>query len=200
MTTKNLHDAAYEGDLEAVKALLDTNAHLVSSRHSEDQATPLHMAAAWGHKEVVDLLLARGAEVNAIDCRGLTPLHWAVEKQHEDVVRLLVVGKANVNAKDCDGETPLYLAAKRGLVAVVELLLAKGADVNAQEKTGETPLHRVARRGSLDVAKLLLAAKANVNIRTKAGYPWAPYTPMYVAIKDGHPDMVELLRQHGGHE
>lgn len=52
-------------------------------------ATPLHLAAAYGHKSVAELLLANKAEVNASDGNGLTPLHWASTRGHTDVAELL---------------------------------------------------------------------------------------------------------------
>jgi ankyrin repeat protein len=68
--------AIREGDLEKVKALLKGNSHLVFSK-DDLGVTPLHTAAFWGHKDVVELLLANKAEVNATDKHGQTPLHKA---------------------------------------------------------------------------------------------------------------------------
>jgi|WetSurMetagenome_2_1015567.scaffolds.fasta_scaffold32982_3 ankyrin repeat protein len=75
-------------------------------------ATPLHLAAASGHKDIVELLLAHGADVNAIDGDdGWTPLHWAANGGHKDAAELLLANKADINAKDGYGRTPLYYAA-----------------------------------------------------------------------------------------
>jgi hypothetical protein len=51
--------------------------------------TPLHWTAMNGHKDVVELLLAHGAEVNAKRSNGSTPLHWAEYKGYKDVAELL---------------------------------------------------------------------------------------------------------------
>jgi uncharacterized protein len=59
-----IHDAAKKGDLAKVQALLKGDPSLVRSR-DEDGGTPLFWAAANGHKEVVRLLLANKAEINA---------------------------------------------------------------------------------------------------------------------------------------
>ena len=65
--------------------------------------TPLHWAAVGGHKDVVELLLAHGAEVNARYSDGYTPLHYAAANGHKDVVELLLANEADVNAKDEHG-------------------------------------------------------------------------------------------------
>ena len=72
----NIHGAAKNGDLEGIKALLKDNPNLVFSKGTNG-ATPLHYAAANGHKEVVEVLLTNHAEVNAKDNGGSTPLHAA---------------------------------------------------------------------------------------------------------------------------
>jgi len=66
----------------------------------------LHRATWDGHKEVVELLIAKGADVNAKDKYGKIPLHRACECEKE-IAELLLDKGADVNAKDNDGETPL---------------------------------------------------------------------------------------------
>jgi ankyrin repeat protein len=71
----SIHQAAYEGNIEAVKQHLadgqDVNAK------AERGLTPLHTASTWGHKEIVELLITEGADVNAKDDDGDTPLYIA---------------------------------------------------------------------------------------------------------------------------
>jgi cytohesin len=56
---------------------------------SERGRTPLANAARWGHKEIIELLIAKGANVNAKDEDGDTPLDWAIEDNHTEVPDLL---------------------------------------------------------------------------------------------------------------
>ena len=107
--------------------------------------TPLHDAAYRGYADVVKLLLAAGADVNAKDSFGDTPLHAAAINGQADVVKLLLAAGADVNAKGWIGYTPLHHAAYDGHADVAKLLLAAGADVNARNTVGDTPLDAAAK-------------------------------------------------------
>jgi TonB family protein len=149
-----IHDAAKEGDLAKVKALLENNRKMVSSKDNNG-STPLHLAAWNGHKDIVELLLANKADVNAKDTMGFTPLHRAAITGHKDVVELLLDKGANVNAKDNGGWTPLHRAAMNGHKDVVELLLANKADVSAKINEGMTPLDMAVSKDHNDIVALL---------------------------------------------
>jgi ankyrin repeat protein len=86
------------------------------------------------HKEIVELLIAKGAEVNVTDSRGRTPAHWAANRQRAQILRLL----ANTTGKH--GWTPLHWAARHGKRAMAELLLSNGARVDIKDDEGQTPL------------------------------------------------------------
>ena len=133
----DIHDAAFEGNIKAVKqhlaAGVDVNAKNV------DGWTPLHSATEKSRNEVAELLIAEGADVNAVadNNSGYTPLHSA---RNEEIVELFIVNGANINAKDANEFTSLHYAAARGHKEVAELLITKGADVNAKDDLGKTPL------------------------------------------------------------
>ena len=112
----------------------------------------------WNRKEVAELLLTIGTEVNAKDIRGNTPLHLAAFKGCREVAGLLVAKGAEINAENGVSWTPLHAAVKiqdwpkellsadpelldeTGKIAVAELLLANGAEVNAKGRDRKTPL------------------------------------------------------------
>jgi ankyrin repeat protein len=93
----------------------------------------LHEAAREGHKEIAELLIAEGADLNAKGDMygGGTPLHYAARFGHTEVAELLIAKGADVNAKDEDGKTPLDLAIKRRRIETADLLRKHGG------KTGE---------------------------------------------------------------
>jgi uncharacterized protein len=100
--------------------------------YSHDGWTPLHLAAFFGHRELAQLLLERGADVNARSkserfARENTPLHAAAANRQVEVAELLVARGADVNARDGSGFTPLALAANSKSDLLMLLLLENGA-------------------------------------------------------------------------
>jgi len=83
------------------------------------------------HKEIIELLIAKGADVHAKSYRERTPLHDAAYRGHKEIVELLIDAGANVNAKNNSGETPLDLAIERKKTDTAALLRKHGG------KTGE---------------------------------------------------------------
>jgi ankyrin repeat protein len=80
---KKLIEAAKTGALEDVRDVLHTHAELIH-RRDEEGATALHYAALGGHREIVQLLIQHGADVNALDGSfGATPAGWAIEYLRE---------------------------------------------------------------------------------------------------------------------
>ena len=103
-----IHDAAEQGDVGKVKTLLKGNPDLVFGKDDRGD-TALHWAALNGHKDVVELLLANKAELDAKNNSGDTPLHWAAQEGHKDVAELLLANKAKVDANNNCGDTAVAL-------------------------------------------------------------------------------------------
>src|SRR5450432_1933045 len=93
-----IHTSAMRGDVERTKALLIGDPGLVFSK-DERGWTPLYFAAASGHKDVAELLIANKADVNAFN-QNFTPLHAAVLNHHQDVADLLIASNAQVSIFD----------------------------------------------------------------------------------------------------
>ena len=189
----DIHKAAKEGNIEAVKqhiaAGTDVNA---KDRKGE---TPLRIAITYGHKEIGELLITNGADMNAKSGRKeWTPLYRAIFSKRWEFTELLIAKGADVNLSNKDGTTPLHRAAgERGQKEIVELLIAKGADVSAKTDNGVTPLHSAARGGQKEIVELLIAEDADVNAKKDDGL-----TPLDWAIREKNTETADLLRKHGG--
>ena len=102
--------------------------------------TALHKAAAKGHEDLVQLLLSKGASIEALDEDNYTPLHFAASHGHTSIVELLLSKGASIEAMDKNNYTPLHFAARDGHTSIVELLVSKGASTAARNKNNVTPL------------------------------------------------------------
>ena len=141
----SIYDAVQRGNIQAVKQHIaegaDVNGKIKAEKWQDIAGwTPLHFAARSNRKEIVELLITVGADVNVEADNGLTPLHNAAANADKEVAELLIAEGSDVNAKDIAEWTPLHYAAGRGNKEVGELLIANGADVNAKKKYGYTPL------------------------------------------------------------
>ncbi len=151
-----IFDAATVGDLARVKNFVSDEPSLVNA-HSPDGYTPIGLAAFAGHGEIVEFLLAQGADVNAVSRNEFryTALTGAVSGGHTEIVRVLVANGANVNHRYAGGFTPLIEAAASGNADIVKVLLDHGADVNAKTEDGRTPLSVAMEKGQAEIVGLL---------------------------------------------
>lgn len=139
----SIHDAAANGEVALVAAMLDRDPALLESTNREGKAkgkTPLHYAVTYGREEVVALLLDRGAQVNAADATGLTPLHIAATLDRTGEAELLLSRGADIEARDAFGDTPLHLAAIFGQTRILPVLAEHGADLYARNDHDQTPV------------------------------------------------------------
>lgn len=195
----DLHDAAAWGEVERVKGLLDQGAD-VNAEGTCWGATPLWTAAHSGQKEVCELLIARGADIDrrnrGFDA-GMTPLHRAVLGHKEEVVRLLIAKGADVDARarGARGQTALELAASDHYSnpVICELLIAAGANLAARDPRGGSLLHWAARRRRPEICELLIAAGVDVNVRDARGR-----VPLHWAAQQCNHGACEFLIKNGG--
>ena len=152
-----------KGNIDKVKKYLDHGYDLNIKNDSGE--TPLHLASEKGYKEIVELLLKKGADPNIKNVyAGLSPLYLASVEGHKDIVELLLKYGANPNIKSDSEETPLHWASIEGYKEIVELLLNHGVDPNIKNAYGETPLYLASSNRHKDIVELLLKHGADLNI------------------------------------
>lgn len=114
--------AVFFGQPQIVKALLESGAEVNTPSRESMKVTPLASAAAAKQTEIARMLIAHGANVNAVAASGHIPLHEASATGNVELVRLLIENGANVNAKTDDGKTPLDFATEYNRPEVIEIL------------------------------------------------------------------------------
>lgn len=139
----SLHEAAMQGDLEAVRQHIKAGSDL-NDKDPMSGATPLIIATVFGQIEVLRALIEAGADVNARNNEGSTPLITAAVFDQIEVTRALIKAGADVNSRNNEGSTPLITAALLCRTEIVEFLLNNGADKNARNNAGRTALDAVA--------------------------------------------------------
>ena len=129
----------------------------------ESMATPLQLAITFGHPDIVNVLLAAGANPNLADGWGKTPLMWASKKRQTAIVRRLLQAKADPAAKSNKGKTALHYAARNGDQTLAQALLAAGAPVNTLTDDNKSPLYQAIVANQTEMVRLLLSHGARVD-------------------------------------
>lgn len=135
------------------------------SKHGDGQI-PLIFAILQHDSSMVDLLLSRGADVNAADNNGYTPLRLAVEYEFTKAIdKLLEHGAVDIDITSNCTSSSLHvvcdLPSKRDPMRLAENLLNHGANVNARDTDGRTPFMRAAGKGHIDLCKRLIEQGAD---------------------------------------
>ena len=133
--------ASYLGYTDIVNALIEKDVD-IKAKDDVDGCMAIHLAAANGKNEVIEILLdVDASNINDVDNKGNTPLHWASMKDRADTVSLLIENGADIEAKDVDNWTALHYAAAFASLQTVEALVDNGADKNSLTKDGNIPVN-----------------------------------------------------------
>jgi hypothetical protein len=151
------YEACAVGSADQVSALVTSNSNLISSRNSIGW-TGLHFAAFGGNKQVIALLIQRGANVNekARNRFNNTPLAVALLTGQYDTIKLLIEDGADVNARQSGGLAPIQEAALSGRRDIIDLLLEHGAEIAARGNDGRNAVSEANRGHHPEIAAYLL--------------------------------------------
>jgi uncharacterized protein len=154
-----IHDAARQGDLNAVMTSLDQGVGVDALDATGE--TPLITAALAGQSQLVAALIKRGAKIGARNDRGLTALHAACYSGDMQSVQLLLQAGASVNdAENKFKVTPLIIAAEGDHPLVINYLIERGAVVEWKERGGYTALSRALFKKHRNAVEALLKSGA----------------------------------------
>ena len=195
--------AAAVGSADIMRKLIAAGAD-VNARNSFDTT-----AIMWcsDNLEKVKLLIAKGADVNAVAKPGRTPLLVAAAHNgNVEVVRLLIEKGADLKSPDSGANAALAAAADANDTATVKLLLEHGADAKVAGRLGFTALMNAAGNGNAEVVRLLLARGPDVNAQSaphgerpvKNGFvAIGSLTALLLSVTTGSAETVKLLLDAG---
>ncbi|KPJ14946.1 Transient receptor potential channel pyrexia [Papilio machaon] len=170
-----LHLAAELGAQRCLAYLLKETRISVNgvTKQRDKECTAIHLAAARGYAECVEILLADGAKANTKNYRGFTALHLAARCSSLECVEVLLRdGNADPNAEDYDKRTPLHASICRSDRAsdIIDMLVSWGAQVNKKDEYGYSPLHLAAMDGLTLCVETLIFLGADVTSKSKKGH------------------------------
>uniref|UniRef100_A0A1A8HZX3 non-specific serine/threonine protein kinase n=3 Tax=Nothobranchius TaxID=28779 RepID=A0A1A8HZX3_NOTKU len=172
--------------------------HLLGSLNSYDVnqpnkhgTPPLLIAAGCGNVQIIEVLMRKGADIQANDKTGANAVYHAARHGHVDTLRFLHDNRCPLDVQDKCGETALHVAARYGNVDVVSYLCSIRSNPNLTDLEKETPLHCAAWHGYSAVARALCQAGCLVDAKNRDGE-----TPLLTASARGFVDIVECLVEH----
>ncbi|XP_029996625.1 caskin-2-like isoform X2 [Sphaeramia orbicularis] len=180
--------------------LLGSTKRLNVNYQDSDGFSALHHAALTGTTELLSALLEAQASVDIKDSNGMRPLHYAAWQGKADSVLMLLRAAASVNGVSLDGHIPLHLAAQYGHYEVSEMLLQHQSNPCLVNKVKKTPLDLACEFGRVKVAQLLLSSNMVVALlegERKEQTDSAFTTPLHLAARNGHKDIIRLLLNAG---
>ncbi|KAK6441122.1 hypothetical protein LTR95_002646 [Oleoguttula sp. CCFEE 5521] len=187
-----LAGAATHGQFEAARLLIAHGAH-VSPDIAHSSSAPLHQACLADDLEMVQFLLAAGADIDQQNTYKSTSIMYASRYASEEVVRLLLSHQPNLRITSMIGTNVLHWAMlpfRKESLLILAMLLDGGADSNLRMDDEGTSLHYAAQSGLVEVVKLLLSYGADRGARNQ---DWK--TPSDIAASLGSEACVEVLRR-----
>ena len=179
------------GDLE--RAMPTDNQGQVNQppNHMMELNMDLIAAAEQGDLEMVQSLLAQGADVRASNTRGVTPLIAAAYQNHVDIAQVLINAGADVNVQDNTQQSAYLISTSDGFLELLQLTLVNGADVHSLDSYNGTGLIRAADRGHVEIIAELLKTDIDIDHINRLG--WTALLEAII-LGDGGPRHTEVVR------
>ena len=157
ITEEALYGAVRSGDVDTVKKALQSKPEWLEHRDSRG-STPLLLSTYYGHKELSQVLISAGAEINVEDSAGNTPLMGVCFKGYHELAELLIEQGADVNHQSTMGATALIYAASFNKPEIAQSLLRAGARTDLRDSRGMNALEHAEMQASERLIALLKGA------------------------------------------
>ena len=204
--------AARKNDSATVRELLAAQPRPDVNQRTADGTTALQWAVYHNDVDLVEQLIAAGADVKTKNDYGASPMSEAAVVGNPQVIRKLLASGADAESANIDGQTALMVIARTSNVEAAKLLIGRRANVNAVEQwRGQTPLMWAAAENQPAMVKLLVQHGAQVNARSKVNQwerqvtaeprmqarPSGGFTPLLYAARKGCLECAQILLKAG---
>ena len=203
VTSDVLYKAVLENYPSLVQILLDFQSEKVHLNLGFNE-TALHVACKRGYCDMIEILLEKGADVQAVDNDKYTPLHIVCRSLRLDCLKVLLGNKkCDLNQQIANGDTALHIVCKMVNtdtihLGMIQILLENGAYVQAVDSSGDAPIHIVCKGLRLDCLKALLQSKGcDVNQQNADGDTALHIVCKMVNIDPMHICKIEILLERG---
>lgn len=211
-------------DTGIIKLLLSSGAQ-VNNNASNNPFSPLILACKYGNADIINSLLDKGADVNALTDDAISAFQLCAGNAPAGIIKSMIAAGALIDTANDQGQTPLMWAAAHGQVENMRLLLEHGADINQQTLQGFTTLLFAIKSGTLAAPLVAIEAGAHLNHKSNNGtsaaqlamyqhnfdfaywlidkgtdleaYDRNGHQLLHVAVKTNQPKLVQLLLEKG---
>ncbi|XP_071094679.1 putative ankyrin repeat protein RF_0381 [Haliotis cracherodii] len=188
-----LIDACTVGDLPKVKYILSQDIANIN-KIGKKGMTPAMISAQKGHREILELLVKKGADLCLLDDDGNSILHVASKKGNVETVKYIHSQNIiDIESRGDYGITPVMFAALFGEMEVFFFLVKMGADLSKLDDDGENILHLSSRGGDAEIVNFVLKRNV-VDINSDA---YDGVTPLLLAAYLGRRQVFDLLIERG---
>lgn len=184
-TPSDVVAAIHAGETEKLRAALEANPSLASSKDERGVSAVMH-AYYRGRRDIAEIILASRADLDVFEATA--------SGREQTVAEILERNAAEARAWSADGFTPLHFAAFFNHPKIAHELLRRGADAGAvsMNPMEVTPLHSAAAAHATEIVRMLVERGAPVNAKQHGGW-----TALHSAADNGDEEMIKILLQHG---
>ena len=182
-----LHRELNNDNIEKVKEIINQDISLLETPNPRG-STPLIVASADGHTELVKFFIKKGADINKANDFGNTPLHYAAWASDFEAFKYLFDKGANIKSKNSRGQTPLQYSCMGGNFEIMKYCVSKGMDIKTKCDDETSLIHWAAYGGNLEMFKYLESQGLDFNIGDKDGS-----TPIFWAASGNRIEIIKYL-------
>nr|XP_042910521.1 serine/threonine-protein phosphatase 6 regulatory ankyrin repeat subunit B-like [Parasteatoda tepidariorum] len=183
--------AVWQGHLDSVKIFFE-NTNVNVNEKLDGKFTFLHIAAKYGHLDIIKFLISKNAIVNIADSEGSKPVHFAVQSGNLIVVKYFIqINEKILTERGFQNRTSLHYAVETGQAEMVKFLIENGLNVNESSDYGRRPIHLAAKFGFDDVLKVLLDNGAQYDCVDDIFHN----TPLLLTVNEGIKKMLQMIKE-----